>query len=73
MWAVNLGSLLTSLGLTTLATAWASPGYSGYTLQWESQFAYAAGQPPSSDNWNIITGYLGVNAVSTPPHPLLVF
>lgn len=62
MWAINPGSLLTSLGLAALASAWASPGYSGFSLQWESQFAYAAGAPPSSDNWNIITGYLGVNA-----------
>ncbi|KUI64246.1 Beta-glucanase [Cytospora mali] len=55
-------SLFASLALATFAAAWDAPSYSGYTLEWSSAFLYAAGQAPSSSNWNIITGYLGVNS-----------
>lgn len=53
---------LVILSLASVAVAWAPPSYSGYTNIWNEQFAGAAGSAPSSSNWNIITGYLGVNA-----------
>jgi beta-glucanase (GH16 family) len=43
-------------------SAWAPPAYSGYSLQWSDQFNGAAGSSPNTNNWNIITGNLGVNA-----------
>lgn len=48
--------------LTTLTTAWAPPSYGGYTQLWSAPFPGAAGTSPSTANWNIITGYLNVNA-----------
>ncbi|ROV87375.1 hypothetical protein VMCG_10748 [Cytospora schulzeri] len=59
---IVLKSMLASLALASLAAAWIPPSYSGYTLEWYSPFLYASGQLPSSDNWNFITGYLGVNS-----------
>lgn len=47
--------------LASLASAWAPPSYSGYTLLWSDSFSGAGGASPSSSNWNIITGNLGVN------------
>lgn len=61
MASIIFKSFLTSLALVPFAAAWTPPSYSGYTLKWYSPFLYAAGQLPSSDNWNFITGYLGVN------------
>lgn len=47
--------------LASLALAWAPPSYSGYTLQWSDSFAGSSATLPNSNNWNIITGNLGVN------------
>jgi len=47
--------------LATVATAWAPPSYGGYSLQWSDNFGGAGGSLPNSNNWNIITGNLGVN------------
>ncbi|KAH8696459.1 secreted glucosidase [Talaromyces proteolyticus] len=49
------------LALAPLASAWAPPSYSGYTLQWSDQFAGSAGASPNSNNWNIIVGKSTVN------------
>lgn len=52
--------------LATLAAAqsYDAPTYSGYTLLWTADFTGTAGESPSTSNWNIITGYLGVNSES---------
>lgn len=47
--------------LASLASAWAPPSYSGYTLQWSDSFSGSAGSLPNSNTWNIITGNPGVN------------
>ncbi|PKX96018.1 glycoside hydrolase family 16 protein [Aspergillus novofumigatus IBT 16806] len=47
--------------LASLALAWAPPSYSGYTLQWSDSFAGSTATLPNSNNWNVITGNLGVN------------
>lgn len=57
-----LHTLSVLAGMASLATAWDPPSYSGYSLIWDATFPSAAGTLPSTDNWNIITGYLGVNA-----------
>lgn len=49
------------LFLASLVAAWDPPSYSGYSLIWDANFPSAAGTLPSTANWNIITGYLGVN------------
>ncbi|KAK3938120.1 concanavalin A-like lectin/glucanase domain-containing protein [Diplogelasinospora grovesii] len=48
--------------LPTLVSAWAPPSYSGYNLVWSDQFSGASGTSPNTGNWNIITGFLNVNA-----------
>ena len=53
--------LFASLALAPLAAATTAPSYSGYTLEWSDAFTGSAGTSPSSANWNIITGYPGVN------------
>lgn len=58
MRSVQVSSLA---ALVSLAAAWAPPSYSGYTLQWSDSFEGSAGESPSTSNWNIITGNLGVN------------
>jgi beta-glucanase (GH16 family) len=47
--------------LAGLARAWTPPTYSGYTLIWDAPFPDGSGAAPGSNNWNIITGNLGVN------------
>ncbi|KAH7146217.1 concanavalin A-like lectin/glucanase domain-containing protein [Dactylonectria macrodidyma] len=42
--------------------AWDSPTYSGYSKIWVDTFDGSAGQAPDTSKWNIITGYLNVNA-----------
>ncbi|CAN8100741.1 unnamed protein product [Discula destructiva] len=54
--------LLATLSLCCLAAAWSPPDYTGFNIIWDSPFLYAAGTLPSAENWNYITGYLGVNA-----------
>ncbi|KAH6895944.1 concanavalin A-like lectin/glucanase domain-containing protein [Thelonectria olida] len=51
---------LASLISTTLA--WDAPTYSGFNRVWQDTFAGSAGTLPDTGNWNIITGYLNVNA-----------
>lgn len=54
--------LLLFFSIASLTAGWAPPAYSGYTNIWTDEFTYAAGVSPNPANWNIITGYLGVNA-----------
>ncbi|CAG9956853.1 unnamed protein product [Clonostachys rosea f. rosea IK726] len=49
------------LSLASVATAWDSPTYSGFTRIWQDTFPGASGATPNEGNWNIITGDLGVN------------
>ncbi|KAH6974444.1 concanavalin A-like lectin/glucanase domain-containing protein [Ilyonectria sp. MPI-CAGE-AT-0026] len=51
--------LLCLLGTTI---AWNAPAYSGLGRIWQSNFVGAAGTLPDASNWNIIEGYLNVNA-----------
>ncbi|KAK3307195.1 concanavalin A-like lectin/glucanase domain-containing protein [Chaetomium strumarium] len=53
-------SLLPILGASV--SAWDAPGYSGYSLNWQDNFAGPSGSLPNEGNWNIIDGYLNVNA-----------
>lgn len=59
-------SLLSSLAVAFLSAsvseATTAPSYSGYSTIWSANFAGDAGSLPDTSNWNIITGYLGVNA-----------
>ncbi|CAK7271758.1 hypothetical protein SEPCBS57363_004786 [Sporothrix epigloea] len=52
-------SLLACLPL--LAQAWNAPSYSGFNLVWSDSFSGSGNTLPDQDNWNIITGNLGVN------------
>ncbi|KAK7990092.1 hypothetical protein PG989_010407 [Apiospora arundinis] len=49
------------LGSSPAALAWAPPGYSGFNTVWYDDFTGASGSSPNGNNWNIITGNLGVN------------
>jgi len=51
----------TFLSLAALTSAWDAPGYSGYSLIWQDNFAGSGGTLPNQGNWNIINGNLGVN------------
>ncbi|KAI5463630.1 concanavalin A-like lectin/glucanase domain-containing protein [Mariannaea sp. PMI_226] len=42
--------------------AWDAPAYSGYNLVWQDNFAGSGGTLPDTSKWNIVTGYLNVNA-----------
>ncbi|KAM0369862.1 hypothetical protein ACHAPY_010886 [Fusarium culmorum] len=42
--------------------AWDAPNYSGFTKVWQDTFAGSGGTLPDTSRWNIITGYLNVNA-----------
>lgn len=53
---------LVVLALAALTAGWSPPTYSGFNYIWGDGFPSAAGVAPSSSNWNIITGYLGVNS-----------
>ncbi|KAH7253675.1 concanavalin A-like lectin/glucanase domain-containing protein [Fusarium redolens] len=50
------------LSLSATALAWDAPGYSGFTRVWQDPFSGAAGTLPDTSRWNIIQGYLNVNA-----------
>ncbi|KAL2140460.1 hypothetical protein VTI28DRAFT_3778 [Corynascus sepedonium] len=52
-------SLLPVLGISVLA--WSPPSYDGYRLVWSDAFTGFSGSLPNENNWNIITGNLGVN------------
>ncbi|KAH8894242.1 putative endo-1,3(4)-beta-glucanase [Thozetella sp. PMI_491] len=54
-------SILSLLVSAVGVSAWASPTYSGYSQVWTDTFPAAGGTLPNQDNWNIITGNLGVN------------
>ncbi|KAK5996833.1 Glucan endo-1,3-beta-glucosidase A1 [Cladobotryum mycophilum] len=43
------------------ANAAQAPTYSGWNLLWQDSFTGAAHSSPNGNNWNIITGNLGVN------------
>ncbi|KAK4247297.1 glycoside hydrolase [Corynascus novoguineensis] len=51
--------LLPVLGTSVLA--WNPPSYDGYRLVWSDAFSGSSGSLPNENNWNIITGNLGVN------------
>ncbi|CAM1502635.1 Fc.00g074110.m01.CDS01 [Cosmosporella sp. VM-42] len=55
----NFISLLSLAGITA---AWDAPGYSGFNRVWQDNFSGSGGASPNGNNWNIITGYLNVNA-----------
>ncbi|KAF5017324.1 hypothetical protein F66182_10753 [Fusarium sp. NRRL 66182] len=48
--------------LTGVTHAWNAPAYGGFNLVWQDNFVGAGGSSPNGNNWNIITGYLNVNA-----------
>jgi beta-glucanase (GH16 family) len=51
------------LSLFSLGTvAWEAPNYAGFTKVWQDTFAGAGGSLPDTGRWNIIEGYLNVNA-----------
>lgn len=50
------------LPLLPLSLAWDAPTYTGFTRVWQDAFAGSSGTLPSTSTWNIITGYLNVNA-----------
>ncbi|KAJ4245202.1 hypothetical protein NW762_014072 [Fusarium torreyae] len=55
--------LLTLLSLCSVGSlAWDAPSYSGFTRVWQDNFAGSAGTLPDTSRWNIIEGYLNVNA-----------
>ncbi|AEO60763.1 glycoside hydrolase family 16 protein [Thermothelomyces thermophilus ATCC 42464] len=54
-------SVLSVLGTSGGVLAWAPPSYDGYRLVWSDAFPGAPGTLPNENNWNIITGNLGVN------------
>ncbi|KAL1874940.1 hypothetical protein VTK73DRAFT_10366 [Phialemonium thermophilum] len=47
--------------LAPLVAAFNAPGYSGLSLVWQDTFSGNGGTSPNGNNWNIITGNLGVN------------
>ncbi|KAF5006969.1 hypothetical protein FDECE_6685 [Fusarium decemcellulare] len=55
-------TLLSCLYLASTSLAWDAPSYSGWSRKWQDNFAGAAGTLPDTSRWNIITGYLNVNA-----------
>ncbi|KAI0126069.1 putative endo-1,3(4)-beta-glucanase [Xylariales sp. AK1849] len=62
MFVKSSTTLATSLAvLSSLVSGTAPPSYSGYNNIWNSGFDGAAGLLPSTSDWNIITGNLGVN------------
>ncbi|KAJ3533023.1 hypothetical protein NM208_g8172 [Fusarium decemcellulare] len=55
-------AIVSLLFFAAISSAWDAPGYGGYNLVWQDNFAGSAGTLPDGNNWNIITGYLNVNA-----------
>ncbi|KPM43945.1 hypothetical protein AK830_g2597 [Neonectria ditissima] len=55
----NLAPLLSLAGA---ALAWDAPGYTGLGVIWQDSFAGTGGTLPDTGSWNIIEGYLNVNA-----------
>jgi len=55
-------SLTTLLSLSATTLAWDAPGYSGFNRIWQDPFSGASGTLPDTSRWNIIDGYLNVNA-----------
>lgn len=49
------------LSLAAAVTAWDAPGYGGFNLVWQDNFSGQGGTSPNGNNWNIVTGNLGVN------------
>lgn len=58
---MHINSSLLFLVLSPLVSAWDAPQYSGFTQLWQETFSSAAGTSPNGNNWNIVTGDLGVN------------
>lgn len=54
--------ILSVLALAGPSFAWNAPGYSGLNLVWQDNFAGSSGSSPDGGKWNIIQGYLNVNA-----------
>jgi beta-glucanase (GH16 family) len=48
--------------LAARTLAWDAPAYSGFNRNWQDNFAGSSGTLPDTGNWNIIQGYLNVNA-----------
>ena len=54
--------LISLLLFLTGVTAWDAPTYNGFGRVWQDTFAGAGGSLPDTNNWNIVEGYLNVNA-----------
>ncbi|KAH8681677.1 beta-glucanase [Xylariales sp. PMI_506] len=61
MYTTNILSAASLALLPGLVLASDPPTYSGYAVEWYANFVGDAGTLPSSENWNVITGNLGVN------------
>ncbi|KAM5349887.1 hypothetical protein ACJ41O_006392 [Fusarium nematophilum] len=48
--------------LASACLAWDAPSYNGQGLVWQDTFAGTGGTLPDTSKWNIIEGYLNVNA-----------
>ncbi|KAK7433016.1 hypothetical protein QQZ08_000489 [Neonectria magnoliae] len=55
-------NFLSLLSLAGAALAWDAPGYTGLGVLWQDNFAGTGGTLPDTGRWNIIEGYLNVNA-----------
>ncbi|KAF7561329.1 hypothetical protein G7046_g2814 [Stylonectria norvegica] len=55
-------TILSLLAVTGQVLAYDAPAYSGFSRIWQDSFVGASGSSPNTGNWNIITGYLNVNA-----------
>jgi len=55
-------AILSLLAIAGTAMAWDAPGYGGLNLVWQDNFAGSAGSAPDGNKWNVINGYLNVNA-----------
>ncbi|KAL7940387.1 glycoside hydrolase family 16 protein [Trichoderma barbatum] len=54
-------AVATIIAVVRVSIAWAPPAYPGFNLIWNDAFTGTGGTSPNRANWNIITGYLGVN------------
>ncbi|KAI9164051.1 endo-1,3-beta-glucanase [Paramyrothecium foliicola] len=57
----SLHFLAAIISTAAVAVAWDAPQYQGFTRDWQATFSGSAGNLPSTRDWNIRTGDLGVN------------
>lgn len=53
--------IFATLSLLSVALAWNSPTYSGYTRAWQANFVGTKGNKPNPANWNIIENSVNYN------------